>query len=242
MTDLISTIQSDPKTSEDNVDEEDESCDEIETTSEVQIEQFNRWAKAQATKDLSESRNLTNICDIIEFRSKVSTLNNQQRRLFDDVIERVASSSGNEQPFYLFLSGNAGTGKSHLLRLMIDAVKLIKLKPGDDLTKPPLICMAPTANAAHIIGGKTIDSALGFLPVDSNKYTRASEAKMATMKHNFEDVTIIFTDEISMVGASKLLKINYRLQDLADGDRKKSYMGGISFVASGIKFFPFSSH
>ena len=97
--------------------------------------------------------------------------------------------------------------------------------------------MAPTANAAHIIGGKTIDSVLGFLPADSKKYIRASEAKMATMKHNFEDVSILFTDEISMVGASKLLKINYRLQDLADGDRRKLYMGGISFVASGIFFF-----
>ena len=57
----------------------------------------------------------------------MSSLTKQQRRLFDDVIERIASSNIDEKPFYLFLSGNAGTGKSHLLRLMIDAVKLIKL-------------------------------------------------------------------------------------------------------------------
>ena len=234
MTDLISTIQSDSTLSENHIDEENETSDEIETTSELQIEQFNRWAKAQATKDLSEFKNFTNVCDIMEFRLKVSDLNSQQRRLFDDIIERVGSSNVEEKPFYLFLSGNAGTGKSHLLRLIIDAVKLIKIKPGDDLTKPPLICMAPTANAAHIIGGKTIDSVMGFLPADKNKYTKASEARMATMKHNFEDVSIICTDEISMVGATKLLKINYRLQDLADGDCKKMYMGGVSFIASGI--------
>lgn len=36
-----------------------------------------------------------------------------------------------------------------------------------------------------------------------------------------------------MVGARKLAKINYRLQDLATGDKKNEFMGGISFVASG---------
>ena len=58
------------------------------------------------------------------------------------------------------------------------------------------------------------------------------------MKYEFEDVHVIFCDEISMVGSMKLLKINYRLQDLVDGDRCQEYMGGISFVASGtcLKF------
>ena len=56
---------------------------------------------------------------------------------------------------------------------------------------------------------------------------------MAAMKFQYEDVHVIFCDEISMVGSMKLAKINYRLQDLADGDRKQEFMGGISFVASG---------
>ena len=36
-----------------------------------------------------------------------------------------------------------------------------------------------------------------------------------------------------MVGASKLLKMNFRLQDVFGGERKKEYMAGISFLASG---------
>ena len=94
--------------------------------------------------------------------------------------------------------------------------------------------MAPTANAAFIIGGKTIDSVLGFVPTEGNKYTQASAGKMATMKHQFEDLSVIFCDEISMVGSMKLLKINYRLQDLVDESRRKDYMGGVAFVASGM--------
>ena len=73
----------------------------------------------------------------------------------------------NEKPIYLFLAGNAGTGKSFLVQLLIEAVKVIKIKAGDDLKKPPVIVMAPTANAAFIVGGKTIDSVLNFLPTDS---------------------------------------------------------------------------
>ena len=94
--------------------------------------------------------------------------------------------------------------------------------------------MAPTANAAFIIGGKTIDSALGFSPMDINRYTQADPGRMAMMKFQYEDVDVIFCDEISMVGSMKLSKINYRLQDLVEGSNKQDFMGGISFVASGM--------
>ena len=93
--------------------------------------------------------------------------------------------------------------------------------------------MAPTANAAFIIGGKTIDSVLGFNPMDQNRYTQTEAGRLAMMKFQYEDVKAIFCDEISMVGSMKLAKINFRFQDIADGSKKKEFMGGISFVASG---------
>ena len=168
-----------------------------------------------------------------KLRETISSLNFQQRRIFDDLTERAVSSDINEKPVYLYLAGNAGTGKSFLVNVLIEAVKIIKLKAGTDLKKPPVIVMAPTANAAFIIGGKTIDSAFGFTPMDKNRYTEAKPTTMAMMKFQYEDVHAIFCDEISMVGASKLAKINYRLQDLANGDKKNEYMGGISFIAIG---------
>jgi hypothetical protein len=233
MTDLISTIQTQAKEKEDKENDEEEECADMETTSPKDIAEFNKWAKNQASKDLSKFKNLTDVVDISQLRLNISSLNDQQRRLFDDFTERCISTDVNEQPVYLFVAGNAGTGKSFLVKLLIEAVKMIKIKAGDDLKKPPVIVMAPTANAAFIIGGKTIDSVLGFLPVDGNRYTQASPGKMAMMKFEFEDVHVIFCDEISMVGSMKLLRINYRLQDLVDGDRCQEYMGGISFVASG---------
>ena len=236
MSDLISTIQPDEANSSTNDKEEEkeeEEGDDIESTSVADIENFNKWAKMQATKDLAKFKNLTSVCDMNAFRLSISSLNNQQRRLFDDIAERCASTDVHERPIHLFLSGNAGTGKSFLIKLLIEAIKVIKIKAGDELKKPTVIVMAPTANAAFIIGGKTIDSTLNFLPSDSYGYTEASPGKMSTMRYEFEDVYAIFCDEISMVGATKLLKINYRLQNLADGNQKQEYMGGKCFIASG---------
>ena len=57
------------------------------------------------------------------------------------------------------------------------------------------------------------------------------------MKFQYEDVKVVIVDEISMVGAMTLAKINYRLQELADGSQRQQFMGGVSFIASGK--FPF---
>ena len=60
MSDLISKIQSDiESSSQDNdIEEEDESQD-IETTNLKDIEEFNKFAKMQASKDLSKFKELT---------------------------------------------------------------------------------------------------------------------------------------------------------------------------------------
>ena len=153
--------------------------------------------------------------------------------LYHFMCERMVSNNIDEPPIYLFLTGNAGTGKSHLVKLLIDAVKSIKINPGDDLKKPPLLTMAPTACAAYIIGGRTIDSCLGFTKNDKDKYIPLNPARLSTKKFQYEDASVLFIDEISMVGSMKLTKIHFRLQDLADGEDKLKFMGGRSVVAIG---------
>ena len=234
MSDLIAEIHREVVNEEINEDYEDlDDSEEIETTNSQNIEDFNKWARSQASKDLSSLKNLTAVSDPIRLRSTISSLNEQQRKLFDDFTERMVSSNETEPPVYLYLAGNAGTGKSFLTNVMIEAVKAMKIKAGDELNKPPVIVMAPTANAAHIVCGKTIDSVLGFNPLDVNHYTQTDDKRLSMMKFQYENVKAIFCDEISMVGSMKLSKINFRFQDIADGDKKKNFMGGISFIASG---------
>jgi chromosomal replication initiation ATPase DnaA len=138
MTDLVSNIQSEMNANED--DEEDNADKESESTEPSEIEDFNNWARNQASKDLSNFKHLTDLCDMNKLRSNISTLNAQQRRLFDDFAERMVSTDVNEKPCYLFLAGEAGTGKSHLVQLLIEAVKIIKLKAGAELKKTSCNC------------------------------------------------------------------------------------------------------
>ena len=46
----------------------------------------------------------------------------------------------------------------------------------------------------------------------------------------YEDVSVLFCDEISMVGSSKFTRMNFQLQDITGSN---DFMGGLSFVAVG---------
>ena len=92
--------------------------------------------------------------------------------------------------------------------------------------------MAPTTNAAFLIGAKTIESALQ-LSGNNYSYQKISGNREANLKFMYDDVSTIFCDEISMVGSGKLTKINYRMQDLADADKRNEFMGGKNFMAGG---------
>ena len=155
-------------------------------------------------------------------------LNDQQRRFFDDFCERLICDD--EEPIYLYIAGEAGTGKSFLLKIMIEIVKYLKMKSGNELNKPSAIVMAPTANAAYIINGKTIESALGMFPRNRNTFINIQRNKLSNFSFLYEDVGVVFCDEISMVGSCKFTKINFQLQDIFCNN---SFMGGVSFVAVG---------
>ena len=90
--------------------------------------------------------------------------------------------------------------------------------------------MAPTANAAYIINGKTIESALGMFPRNRNTFINIQRNKLSNFSFLYEDVGVVFCDEISMVGSCKFTKINFQLQDIFCNN---SFMGGVSFVAVG---------
>lgn len=107
------------------------------------------------------------------------------------------------------------------------------MKSGDEVQKPHVLTMAPTANAAMIVGGKTIESALAINPKQKWNYVKASDERFSNLKFLYENVKVLFTDEISMVGTNKLTTINFRLQDYSEGADKLEFMGKRSFVACG---------
>ena len=70
--------------------------------------------------------------------------------------------------------------------------------------------MAPTAVAAWLIGGKTIESALS---IDMNRYGGTPELsadRRSQLTFLYEDVAMMFINEISMCGTNKFSAIHRR--------------------------------
>ena len=170
------------------------------------------------------------VCDMIR------KLNTEQRHIFDDVIERLASAKHDVHeavPFYLYIAGKAGTGKTFLIKTIIEASKLLLMKSGDDLSKPTVLVMSPTASAARLIGGETIESALKFSRNDDSEgYEFFSN--FARCSNDYEQLKILFIDEISMVGCNKLHQIHTRLEELLG--KNEQPFSGLSVVVTGDFF------
>ena len=65
-------------------------------------------------------------------------------------------------PFYLFLTGGGGCGKSHLLRTVYQSVTKLLLYRSGDLDKPGVLVLAPTGVAVINTNGTTIHSGLNI--------------------------------------------------------------------------------
>ena len=193
-----------------------------------EIESFEKWAENQAKLSLRKHEELTKVTELSILRETIIQLNNEQRRIFDDFCERCMCED--DVPLYLYIGGEAGTGKSFLVRVMKEILKHLNMKSGDNLNKPSSIVMAPTANASYMIKGKTIESALGMLPRQRNSFLKVKKNKMSNLTFLYSDVSTVFCDEISMVGSCKFTKMHFQLQDIMGNNR---FMGGVNFIAVG---------
>ena len=134
------------------------------------------------------------------------------------------------EPYFLFISGPGGVGKSHVISMLYrDTIHLVKksiyFQPYDIV----ILLTAPTGVAAFNISGMTIHSALGF-----NAYSEElSSSKQNSMSLLLKGLQVLIIDEISMVSSQTLLKINNNLQRIK-GNRKP--FGNVSVICVGDLF------
>jgi len=134
-----------------------------------------------------------------EYRCMVRTLNKEQKEFFYHVLHLIKTS---DEPFYCFLSGGAGVGKSHVTKTLYQAaLKYYNSRAGDNFAKIRVLMLAPTGKAAYIIKGNTIHSALAIPACQSLKtYKRLDSNRLNTLRTQLGGVKLVFIDEISMVG------------------------------------------
>ena len=160
-----------------------------------------------------------------DYRQMVQTLNKEQKEFFYHILHQIKTS---ETPFYCFLSGGAGVGKSHLTKALYQAaLKYYNTRAGDDFNQIKVILLAPTGKAAYTIKGNTVHSALA-VPANQSlrNYKRLDSSRLNTLRSQFGGIKLILVDEISMVGNSMFqIQLNNRLKDIK-GCRED--FGGVS--------------
>jgi hypothetical protein len=148
------------------------------------------------------------------------SLNTQQRCIHQFIVQwciemsMTYKTSRRPEPFHIFISGGARTGKSHLICTIVQtATHLLSVDQGEeDIT---VMVSAFTGVAAFNIEGHTLHSAFN-LPANQSKtddYIRLSSNQPSSMRSKLGNLCLLIIDEISMVGADHLYTIHKRLRD-----------------------------
>jgi len=120
---------------------------------------------------------------------------------------------------HMFLTGNAGTGKSTLLKYFLRT------------TKKNIAVLAPTGVAALLIGGQTIHSFFRFpvgITPESVRYVARAKRQM------YEALDAIVIDEVSMVRADLLDSVDVFLRK--NGRTSHKPFGGVKMIFVGDLF------
>lgn len=123
----------------------------------------------------------------------------------------------------MFFTGDAGTGKSHILRVMIEALQ-------EQLGKDKVFVTASTGIAACNIGGITIHSfaGLGITNMDVNQTLRKVRQNEAAVER-WKACQVLIIDEISMLDGRLFDMLEYVGRTVRNDSTP---FGGIQIVAA----------
>ena len=135
-------------------------------------------------------------------------------------------------PINLFVTGGAGSGKSHLIKAIYHtAVKTFRCSTINP-ERPTVALMAPTGVAAINNNGTTIHTALS-IPKESGYFApKMCDQKRTQLRLTLPELKLIIVDEISMVANTTLLYIHQRLKEIFNTPNSELF-ARISFIAVG---------
>ena len=175
-------------------------------------------------------------------RESVRVLNNKQRIAYDIVVSWCRNKikkmltqnleSIHVDPIYLFITGGAGSGKSHLIKTIYHtAVKTFR-HARSNANLPTVLLMAPTGVSAINISGTTVNTALAIPKETGENLPAMSDQKRTQMRVSLSELKLIIIDEVSMISNITLLQIHQRLKDIF-GASASQLFAGLSVVVVG---------
>uniref|UniRef100_A0A669CL00 ATP-dependent DNA helicase n=1 Tax=Oreochromis niloticus TaxID=8128 RepID=A0A669CL00_ORENI len=169
-------------------------------------------------------------------RVMYQNLNQKQACVFyairDWCIQRVCGL--NPDPFFFYINGGAGTGKSHLIKCIhSEASKILSRLPANaeeaDISNPTVLLTSFTGTAAFSINGSTLHSLLK-LPRSLKPPIQGLGNQLDEVRSELINAEIIVIDEISMVSKPLFAYVDARLKQIKGTQRP---FGGMSVLAVG---------
>ena len=151
-----------------------------------------------------------------EIAKGVNSLNSKQREVFNVVHkwakDYVKCNGHNVEPVYICISGSGGTGKSHLVKVIYNAISRTLLYHCKDPEKPRVLLLGPTGISALNIGGTTNHSGLNIKP--GIKLLGLNDKFKAALRNKLSEVKFLIIDELSMVSNDLWIDNNSRLEEI----------------------------
>ena len=151
-----------------------------------------------------------------EIAEGINSLNSKQREVFNVVLTRVKyyvkHDKHNVEPIHIFLSGSGGTGKSHLVKVIYNAILTILFYYCKDPEKQGVLLLGPTGISAVNTDGTTIHSGLGIKPEIT--LLGLNQKSTAALRNRLSDVKFLIIDELSMVSSDLWADIDSRLGEI----------------------------
>ena len=137
--------------------------------------------------------------------------------------EYIKYEGHNVEPIHIFLSGSGGAGKSHLVKVIYNAISKTWLYHCKDPEKPRVLLLGPTAISAVNMGGTTIHSGIGIKP--GINLLDLNEKSKAALRNSLSEVKLLIIDELSMVSSDLWTDIDSRLGEIFAVIPKKEFSG-----------------
>ena len=134
------------------------------------------------------------------------------------------------EPLHIFITGGAGTGKSHLIRAVHYEASRILSKNATSPDSVSVLLAAFTGTAAFNIGGNTLHHLFSLPKFMSLPYEPLKEQNLSEMRVELGDLQILVIDEVSMVYKRLLYYVHERLVQIK---KCKEPFGGVSVIAVG---------
>ncbi|CAF5174403.1 unnamed protein product, partial [Rotaria magnacalcarata] len=142
------------------------------------------------------------------------------------------------EPLRLFITGGAGTGKSHLLKcLHYEATRIFsrkkQLDPDENINEIHTLITAFTGAAAVNVGGLTIHSAFGIGTQFQSLNNQLSCDKLNSYRCKLQSLKLLFVDEVSLIQANLWGAMHSRLTQIMGVHSNTIIFGNIAIIAIG---------